>query len=105
MDTDTTAMNSKDIYSGGTRQGGQALGEGSWLQKNVAPLLALLAVLATMALFFLLVFVKIEASSQNIVLYILGVLSTILSQIFAYYFGSSAGSKAKQEQLFKQNSK
>lgn len=79
----------------------QITDKGTWLQKNIASLLALLAVIATMLLFYLLIFAKIDSASQNIVLYILGVLSTILSQIFAYYFGSSAGSKAKQDQLFK----
>lgn len=75
--------------------------QGSWLQKNVAPLLAIIAVAATLALFYLMIFIKLDPTAKDVVLYILGVLSTIVSQIFAYYFGSSAGSRAKQEQLFK----
>jgi len=73
----------------------------SWLQKNVAPILAIISVSATLILFYFLVFTKLDPSVEKIVLYILGVLSTILSQVYSYYFGSSAGSKAKQEQLFK----
>jgi len=75
----------------------------SWLQKNVAPLLAIIAVVSTFALFYLMVFVRssIDQSIKEIALYVLGVLSTIASQIFGYYFGSSAGSRTKQEQLFK----
>jgi len=74
---------------------------GTWLQKNIAPMLAILAVLATVIFFYVLIFRKLDPTSENVILYILGVLSTIVSQIFAYYFGSSAGSRAKQEELFK----
>jgi len=41
----------------------------------------------------------VEASRKDILIYILGVLSAIASQIVSYYFGSSAGSKEKTEAL------
>jgi len=110
QDADTVATESSSVRETADVQAARnkelkTLDKGSWLQKNIAPILALLAVFATMLLFYLMIFTKVDQTAQNIVLYILGVLSTIVSQIFAYYFGSSAGSKAKQEQLFKQNGK
>jgi hypothetical protein len=75
--------------------------KGTVLQKITPPILAIVAVIGTMAFFFLLVFQKVDGMNKDIVLYMLGVLSTIVSQIFAYYFGSSAGSKAKQDQINK----
>ncbi len=67
------------------------------LSKNISPILALGTVLITLALFYVLIFSPktVEGDSKDIVMYILGVLSAILTQIYSYYFGSSAGSAAK----------
>jgi predicted aconitase len=69
------------------------------LNKNLMPLLALGTILVVMALFFILVFTPsvIKAESKDIIIYILGVLSAVLTQIYSYYFGSSASSADKQK--------
>jgi len=41
----------------------------------------------------------VESSRKDILIYILGVLSAISTQIVSYYFGSSQGSKEKSDQL------
>jgi hypothetical protein len=71
------------------------------LSKNISPILALGTVVITLALFYVLVFSPkmIEGEGKDIVMYILGVLSAILTQIYSYYFGSSAGSAAKSRTL------
>jgi citrate synthase len=71
------------------------------LSKNISPILALGTVVITLALFYVLVFSPktVEGDSKDIVMYILGVLSAILTQIYSYYFGSSAGSAAKSKTL------
>ena len=71
------------------------------LAKNISPILALGTVVITLALFYVLVFSPktVEGDSKDIVMYILGVLSAILTQIYSYYFGSSAGSAAKSKTL------
>jgi hypothetical protein len=71
------------------------------LAKNVAPYLALGTTVLTLCLFFFLIFSTQEIPSQkkDIILYVLGVLSAILTQIYSYYFGSSAGSAAKSKTL------
>lgn len=69
------------------------------LSKNVAAYLALGTVFLTFVLFFVWAFAEVTQSQKEIVLYILGVLSAIDTQIFSFYFGSSQGSKDKQATL------
>ena len=71
------------------------------INKVVTPVLALSILLLTFVLFGVVMFndTPVEASRKDILIYILGVLSAIASQIVSYYFGSSAGSKEKTEQL------
>jgi len=73
----------------------------SKLAKNVSPILAFATTFLTMLFFYILVFKpdSISEDSKEIVLYILGVLSAILTQIYSYYFGSSAGSAAKSQTI------
>lgn len=71
------------------------------LSKNITPYLALGTTGITLILFFVLIFRPgtIPPDSKDIILYILGVLSTVLVQIYSYYFGSSSGSAAKSETI------
>ncbi len=71
------------------------------LNKNITPYLALGTVGLTLILFYVLIFRPgtIPDSTKDIILYILGVLSAILTQIYSYYFGSSSGSVKKSESL------
>ena len=71
------------------------------LNKIVTPVLALSILLLTFVLFGVVMFndTPVEASRKDILIYILGVLSAIASQIVSYYFGSSAGSKDKTDAL------
>lgn len=71
------------------------------LNKIVTPVLALGIVGLTFILFGVVMFdaSPVEASRKDILIYVLGVLSAIATQIVSYYFGSSAGSKEKTEQL------
>lgn len=74
---------------------------GTWLGKNISAMLAIGTTILTFILFYILVFQKslLDNSSKEIILYILGVLSAIITQIFSYYFGSSKGSGVKNEML------
>ena len=71
------------------------------LNKIVTPLLALGILLLTFILFAFVMFdvSPVDASRKDILIYILGVLSAISTQIVSYYFGSSQGSKDKSDQL------
>jgi len=71
------------------------------IAKNVAPFLALGTTILTLVLFYFMIFSKqqLPPDKKDIILYVLGVLSAILTQIYSYYFGSSAGSAAKSYTL------
>lgn len=71
------------------------------INKIVTPVLALSLLLATFVLFGIVMFDNepIEPTRKDILIYILGVLSTISTQVIAYYFGSSQGSRDKSDQI------
>ncbi|MDA3882997.1 MAG: hypothetical protein PF481_06910 [Bacteroidales bacterium] len=73
----------------------------SKLAKNVSPILALATTAIAFTLFYFVIFKKdvFDQSVKDIVLYILGVLSAILTQIYSYYFGSSQGSANKHKMI------
>ncbi len=76
------------------------------LSKNVGPYLALGTTLLTFALFFTLIFGYCDkGNTKEIVLYILGVLSAIVTQIFSFYFGSSQSSSLKNQTIQNMSSK
>ena len=70
------------------------------INKIVTPILALTVVALTFILFYMLMF-KTVGNEKDIIIYVLGVLSAISTQIISYYFGSSQGSAQKQKQLDK----
>ena len=67
------------------------------LAKMVGPALAVGAPLLTFVLFYMVLFKtsSITQDQKDLILYILGVLSAICTQIFSFYFGSSQGSRDK----------
>ena len=71
------------------------------LNKIVTPVLALSILLLTFVLFGVVMFdgSPVDATRKDILIFVLGVLSSIASQIVSYYFGSSAGSKEKTDAL------
>ncbi len=77
------------------------------LNRNLMPMMALGTILIVLALFYVLIFSPkvIQSDSKDIVMYILGVLSAVLTQIYSYYFGSSAGSADKAKTLASMQSK
>lgn len=70
-----------------------------WLSKNVSSILAIGTTLLAFFLFFWVIRGEIDPDKKNIIIYILGALSAITTQIFSYYFGSSQGSAKKNQML------
>jgi hypothetical protein len=92
----------KDVDSARNRETAVATSKNApLLNKIVTPVLALGIVGLTFILFGVVMFdaSPVEASRKDVLIYVLGVLSAIATQIVSYYFGSSAGSKEKTEQL------
>jgi len=71
------------------------------LNKVVTPVLALGVVTLTFFLFGVVMFddTPVDPSRKDILIYVLGVLSAIATQIVSYYFGSSQSSKEKTDAL------
>ena len=69
------------------------------LNKIVTPVLALGTVGLTFILFGVIIFVDVDAESKDILVYVLGALTSAVTMVLGYYFGSSAGSKEKSQQL------
>ena len=71
------------------------------LNKIVTPVLALGVTAITFILFGILMFDSspVEPSRKDILVYVLGALTAISTQVISYYFGSSIGSKDKSAQL------
>ena len=78
----------------------QASEHASKLAKNIVPVMAILTTLLTFGMFFMFVFsdqIELSQDKKEIVLYILGVLSALTTQIYSFYFGSSQGSSDKNK--------
>lgn len=71
------------------------------INKIVTPVLALGVTAITFILFGFLMFDSspVEPSRKDILVYVLGALTAISTQVISYYFGSSIGSKNKSDQL------
>jgi hypothetical protein len=73
------------------------------INKIITPVLASAVLLMTFGLFSIVLFDNgdIDPSRKDILIYVLGVLSAIATQIVSYYFGSSQGSAAKNSAIDK----
>jgi hypothetical protein len=69
------------------------------LNKIVTPILALGTVTLTFLLYAVIIFVDVDEQSKDILIYVLGALTSAVTMVLGYYFGSSAGSKEKSKQL------
>lgn len=69
------------------------------INKIVTPILALGTVVLSFILFGIIIFVDVDTESKDIIIYVLGALTSAVTMILGYYFGSSSGSKEKSQQL------
>ena len=69
------------------------------INKIVTPILALGTVSLTFILFLVIIFVEVNSQSKDILIYVLGALTSAMTMVLGYYFGSSQGSKEKSQQL------
>ena len=90
----------KDLDSARQREASIASSENAPLiNKIITPILALAITGLSFVLFAVLIFVEVTTEAKDILIYILGVLSALVTQVASYYFGSSMGSKDKSEEL------
>jgi energy-converting hydrogenase Eha subunit A len=90
----------KDLDSARQREMAIATSDAAPLiNKIITPVLAIGVTSLSFTLFAVLIFVDVTAEAKDILIYILGVLSALMTQVTGYYFGSSVGSKDKAEEL------
>jgi hypothetical protein len=103
-DTELTKAYLGDVSSARERESAVATSDSApYLNKIITPILALGVLIATFGLFAFVLFDKgaIDPTRKDILIYVLGVLSAIATQIVAYYFGSSKGSADKNTAIDK----
>lgn len=78
----------------------------SWLSKNVHPTLAIGIIMLTFFMYWYIVFsdksvtiLAKDSAMKDVVVYILGALTTVATQVVSYFFGSSSGSAEKSKTL------
>lgn len=76
-----------------------------WLKENIGPILALVTVIGTFALFGLAFFMKLDNANEKVLFLVIGALSSIATTVVTYYFGSSEGSARKNELFQTMNEK
>jgi len=69
------------------------------LNKIVTPILALGTVALTFILYAIIIFTDVDEQSKDILIYVLGALTSAVTMVLGYYFGSSAGSKEKDSKI------
>jgi hypothetical protein len=69
------------------------------LNKIVTPILALGTVALTFILYAIIIFTDVNEQSKDILIYVLGALTSAVTMVLGYYFGSSAGSKEKDSKI------
>lgn len=103
-DTELTKAYLGDVASARSRESSVATSEHApYLNKVIVPILAIGVLVLTFGLFAFVLFDKgnIDPTRKDILIYVLGVLSAIATQIISYYFGSSKGSNDKNEAIDK----
>ena len=94
-----------DLDSARQHQGRvQESSHASWLAKNVQPVLAISVIGLTFGMYFIIVsgtgWIDLQSNGmKDIVIYILGALTTVSTQVASFFFGSSQGSRASQDAL------
>lgn len=71
------------------------------LNKNLMPYLAIGTIGLVFSIFYIMIFKPsiIAGEGKELAMYLLGILSAVMTQIYSYYFGSSAGSADKAKTI------
>lgn len=99
MDLEFAKIDAADRDSARKREMEVVKSDAHFITKNITSLLAIGTLAGAMLMTALVFFVDFPDSQENIIIFVLGFLSSAATQVLSYYFGSSSGSKEKDAKL------
>jgi hypothetical protein len=99
MELEFAKLDAQDRDSARKREVEMAKADVHFITKNITSLLALGTVAGALVMTSLIFFVDFPDSQENIIIFVLGSLFGIATQVMSYYFGSSQGSKDKTKEI------
>jgi O-antigen/teichoic acid export membrane protein len=99
MELEFYKVDAADRNSARTREVEMAKADVHFITKNITSLLAIGILAGSLIVALLVFFVDFPDSQENILIFVLGSLFSIATQVVSYYFGSSQGSKDKTKEI------
>jgi hypothetical protein len=99
MELEFYKIDAQDRNSARNREIEIAKADVHFITKNITSLLAIGILAGSMIIALLVFFVDFPDSQENILIFVLGSLFSIATQVVSYYFGSSQGSKDKTKDI------
>jgi hypothetical protein len=99
MELEFYKVDAADRNSARTREVEMAKADVHFITKNITSLLAIGILAGSLVVALLVFFVDFPDSQENILIFVLGSLFSIATQVVSYYFGSSQGSKDKTKEI------
>lgn len=99
MELEFAKLDAQDRDSARNREIEMAKSDVHFVTKNITSILAIGILTGSLIIAMLVFFVDFPDSQENILIFVLGSLFSIATQVVSYYFGSSQGSKDKTDEL------
>jgi hypothetical protein len=99
MELEFYKIDAADRDSARNREIEMAKADVHFITKNITSLLAIGILTGSIIITMLVFFVDFPDSQENILIFVLGSLFSIATQVVSYYFGSSQGSKDKTKEI------
>jgi hypothetical protein len=99
MELEFAKLDAADRDSARKREVEMAKADVHFITKNITSILAIGILTGSIVIAMLVFFVDFPDSQENILIFVLGSLFSIATQVVSYYFGSSQGSKDKTAEL------
>lgn len=99
MELEFAKLDAQDRDSARNREIEMAKSDVHFITKNITSILAIGVLTGSLIITALVFFVDFPDSQENILIFVLGSLFSIATQVISYYFGSSQGSKDKTEEI------
>lgn len=99
LELEFAKLNAADRDSARRREVEVARTDAPWLVKLISPILALLVVSTAFSLIGVMMFRDLPENQEQILIFALGFITSAATQVLSYYFGSSQGSKDKNDVL------